>query len=137
MMNCLIVDDDDISRLEVSQMVKEVPFLNLVGTASNAVDAFNYILNVEPDLIFLDVIMPGMTGLELLECLSKRKPNVIIMTTEGKYAVDAFNNVVIDFLSKPISKESFLKAVTKARNNHYFKGNNHGNMNEIFIKVKS
>ncbi len=104
MTNCLIVDDDDIIRMEVEQMVKRTSFLNVVGAVSNALDALSFISTGKADIVFLDVIMPGVSGLQLIECLNTYKPEIIIMTAEKKYAVDAFNYNVTDFLSKPISE---------------------------------
>jgi two-component system, LytTR family, response regulator len=116
-MNCLIVDDDKIVRTEVEHMVSKLPFLKLVGSCSKAMEAFN-ILSTEPiDLVFLDVMMPEMNGLELMKTLHERKPQVILMTSERKYAVDGFNFDAVDFIVKPIGEERFLKAVSKAKNN--------------------
>ena len=116
-MNCLIVDDDKIVRTEVEHMVSKLPFLKLVGSVSKAMEAFN-ILSTEPiDLVFLDVMMPEMNGLELMKTLHDRKPQVILMTSEKKYAVDGFNFDAVDFIVKPIGEERFLKAVSKAKNN--------------------
>ncbi len=137
MMNCLIVDDDNITRMEVEQMVKKTPFLSVGGTAANAVEALNFISASKADLVFLDVMMPGISGLELIECLNAHKPQIILMTSEKKYAADAFNYDVTDFLAKPISEERFLKAVLKAKKNLENSKSRQVNRDHIFAKVKS
>jgi len=138
-MNCLIVDDDNISRSEAEQLVKKISSLNLVASCSNALEAFNAIKTKKIELIFLDVMMPGMSGLELIKSLSNDRPQVILMTSEKNYAVEAFNYDVTDFLVKPLSEERFLRAVSKVKNNH--QGNGQGkveaNTDFIFVKVDS
>src|SRR4051812_48149903 len=114
-MNCIIVDDDDLIRMEVEQMVKRIPFLNLIGKCSSALEGYEMISSERPDLVFLDVMMPGMSGLELMECLSKNMPQVILMTLKTEFALHAFDYEVTDFLAKPISEERLLRAATKAK----------------------
>src|SRR4051812_15632227 len=136
-MNCLIVDDDDITRMEVEQMAKKVPFLNVTGTASNAIEALNFISSGKADLVFLDVMMPGVSGLELIECLNTFKPEIVLMTTEKKFAADAFSYDVTDFLAKPISEQRLMKAALKAKKKLESAKGNRPESDYIFIKVKS
>lgn len=134
-MQCLIVDDDKISRKEIEHFVKKSVFLKLVAKCSSAGEAFNIIQSNHIDLLFLDVMMPGMSGLELMNSLKDPKPQVILMTMEKEYAVDAFNYDVTDFLVKPVSEARFLQAVAKAKNLHDHNGKESNQQEHIFIKV--
>lgn len=114
-MNCLIVDDDNVARSVITNFVEKTQFLNLVDSVPNAIEAMN-ILNHENniDLLFLDVEMPDMTGIDLISTV-KNLPLVIIMSAKSKYALDAFEYDVVDYLKKPYTYARFIKAVTKAR----------------------
>jgi DNA-binding LytR/AlgR family response regulator len=116
-MNCIIVDDDDITRVEIELFVKQASFLNLSGSFVNAREALEYSLANKPNLIFLDILMPEMSGLEFIQQLQNGQPQIILMTVDKDYAVEAFNYSVTDFLLKPISQERFIKAVAKAKHN--------------------
>src|SRR5689334_4874300 len=133
-MKCIIVDDDETVRMEVEQMVKRTPFLELKSSCSNALEAFNVISYVNPDLVFLDVMMPEMSGLDLLNTLKENSPQVILMTLNNNYAVDAFNYDVTDFLSKPISEERFQKAVLKAKQIYDERTEGAKSADHIFVK---
>jgi len=135
-MNCILIDDDPISRTEIEHLVKRTSSLNLVASCSSAMEGFNLIESQPVDLLFLDVMMPGMTGLDLMKVLPEHKVQVILMTVEKEYAVEAFNYDVVDFLVKPVSEERFLKAVSKARNNHS-NSQVRSNYEYVFVKVNS
>lgn len=117
-MNCIIVDDDEHIRLLVETMVKETDFLRLVKNCSTAIEASNVLLKEKIDLIFLDVMMPGMSGMEFLKTLEGNKPQVIMITANKEYAADAFDFDVCDFIVKPLTLPRFLKAVSKAKKIH-------------------
>ncbi|HLG35088.1 MAG TPA: LytTR family DNA-binding domain-containing protein [Bacteroidia bacterium] len=136
-MQCLIVDDDKISRAEIQHFVKKSVLLKLVASCASALEAFNIIESNHIDLLFLDVMMPGMNGLELMKSLKNRKPQVILMTMEKNYAVEAFNYDVTDFLVKPVSEARFLQAVAKAKNLHDQNWKESNPQKQIFIKVNS
>jgi two-component system LytT family response regulator len=114
-MNCLIVDDDEQIRLLVETLIKETDFLHLVKNCQTAIEASNALLKEKIDLIFLDVLMPGMTGLEFLKTLEGNKPQIIMITANKEFAADAFDFDVCDFIVKPITHSRFLKAVAKAK----------------------
>jgi DNA-binding LytR/AlgR family response regulator len=137
MMNCIIVDDDEITLMEVESMVKKASGLKLMETFTNPVEAFNYIMSNKPDLIFLDIMMPQMSGLDLLKILQKDAPQIIFMTLKQDYASDAFDFEVTDFLAKPITQDRFNKAVDKAK--HIYESNKKPQVGEdfIFLKVKN
>ena len=113
-MKCLIVDDELLAREVIESYIEQVDSLQLAGKCSNALQAFAA-LNKEPvDLMFLDIKMPEMTGLELLRTL-KHPPKVIITTAFHEYALDGFELDVVDYLLKPVSFSRFLKAINKIK----------------------
>lgn len=111
-MKCIVVDDEPIARDYLSAYVQKMPQLELLGCYSNAMDAFPVIEEGHIDLIFLDIQMPGLTGLEFLRTLQSR-PEVILTTAYSEYALEGFELEVADYLLKPISFERFAKAVKK------------------------
>ncbi len=113
-MKCIIVDDNKVSREMVKQLVKQVDFLELKGECENPVEAFNYLKKEDVDLVFLDVEMPGMTGIELIKNLEKR-PIIILITAKKDYAVEAFELNVADYIIKPVSLSRFMAAVDRAK----------------------
>ncbi len=113
-MNCILVDDDQLSRTAIKQLIDQVDFLHLKMECATALEAFNYLKTDDIDLVFLDVEMPGMTGLELLKTLAKR-PIVILVTSKKEYAVEAFELNVADYLIKPVTVPRFTMAVSKAK----------------------
>jgi DNA-binding LytR/AlgR family response regulator len=111
------VDDDRMSLRILQSLVEKTDFLSLVGAYDNALRAARALVEQEVDLLFLDVEMPDMTGLELIETL-ERKPQIIITTSKEQYAMKAFDHDAADFLLKPIENYArFLKAVRKAMGN--------------------
>ncbi len=112
-LQAIIVDDDPMARNSLEHLCKRVENLELVETCENAPDALRTIKGKAVDLIFLDIEMPGMSGLELLEQLPY-SPQIIFTTSNKEYAFEAFEYEVTDFLKKPIQQNRFLKAVEKA-----------------------
>lgn len=111
--NCIIVDDEALARKGLEKYVKEIGFLELVGVCKNAMQA-NSLLNSEKiDLIFLDIEMPMLSGIDFLKAL-KQTPKIIFTTAYSEYALDSFEFDVLDYLVKPISFERFLQAANKA-----------------------
>src|ERR1043166_6227592 len=113
-MNCIIVDDDQMARETLKQLISEVDYLTLKKECSNPVEAFNYLKKEEIDLVFLDVEMPGMSGIELVKNLEKR-PIVILITAKKDYAVEAFELNVADYIVKHVTLPRFMSAVSRAR----------------------
>lgn len=112
-LNCLIVDDEPAARRLLQEYIEEIDFLKLVGVAENPLKAAGLLNTEQVDLIFLDVNMPKMNGMEFLRS-STNLPMVIMTTAYGQYALDGFEMAVVDYLVKPFSLERFLKAVQKA-----------------------
>ena len=113
-MNCIIVDDDSFLRKIIEDFVRKTETLNLLHSLSNALDAIKVMnTNETIDLIFLDIEMPEMTGIDFLQSLSSF-PQIIIVSSKEKYAINAFEYDVTDYLLKPFTYSRFLKAVNKA-----------------------
>ena len=113
-LRCLIVDDDPLAIQLVQNCVANTPFLELAGTCADAIAAGEFLRTHPVDLLLLDVEMPLMSGLELLRLLPTR-PMVILITSNPHYAVEAFEEAVVDYMVKPISYGRFMKAVQRAR----------------------
>jgi len=114
-MNCLIVDDHDLFRMVTKKLLNLDSSLVLMGECENAIDAFQKIRDLPIDIVFLDICMPGMSGIELAKALKEKRPLIIFTSSFADYAVDAFELNVVDFLLKPISPARFLMAVDKAK----------------------
>lgn len=110
---CLIVEDEPLARNLLTDYVKKVPFLNLVQSCSNPMDALEVLRTNSIDILFLDIQMPEITGITLLKILQK-KPLVILTTAYSEYALESYELDVVDYLLKPITFDRFLKAVDKA-----------------------
>ena len=112
--NCLIVDDEPIARKILQEFVEDLDWLQLVGQAESPMKAINILTQSSVDLLYLDIEMPQMNGLELLKNLTD-PPAVIITTAYPQYALEGFELDVLDYLLKPISIERFLKSALKAK----------------------
>jgi len=114
MIKCLAIDDEPLALQLLADNISRIPFLELVDSADDAFAA-NVIMQEKPvDLIFVDIQMPGITGLQFIQSLVK-KPMVIIVTAYKQYALDGFALDVVDYLMKPVSLDRFMKACNKAR----------------------
>jgi DNA-binding LytR/AlgR family response regulator len=135
-MNCIIVDDDEMSRNAMKHLVGRVQFINLVATCCNATEALNELnSNKKIDLMLLDIEMPDMSGINLLKSLRK-PPLTILVSSKREYAIEAFECNVIDYLVKPLSLDRFFQASTKAK--EYFDIVLHSaefRKNHVFIKT--
>lgn len=114
MITCLIVDDNDMSRLTLHQLALQTGSLQVNGECKDALEAHRNITSNPPDLVFLDIEMPGMTGIELLKILPK-KTLVILTTSKKQYAAEAFTLNVVDYLVKPVTLPRLIQAVEKVR----------------------
>jgi len=112
-MNCLIVDDDEMYRCMLLKMCSKVDFIHVVGECKDATEALIQLQNKKVDLIFLDIHMPNMTGIEFVRTM-RQLPQVIFTTSDQTFALEAFEYNVTDYLIKPATYPRFLKAVGKA-----------------------
>lgn len=113
MINCIAVDDEKPALELLADNISKLPYLNLVAKCRNAMDAMEIMRQQHIDLIFLDIQMPGITGLQFVHTMAVR-PMVIFITAYEKYALDGFNLDVVDYLLKPVSLERFIRACNKA-----------------------
>ncbi len=111
---CLIVDDEPLAQNLLEKFVARLPFLKLLGKANHAIEAMEVIEQQQPDIVFLDVTMPEMTGFELLQTLTTVRPQIIITTAHAEMALDGFAYDVTDYLVKPILFDRFMRAVNRA-----------------------
>lgn len=114
-MKALIVDDNDIARTTLAHLAKQVPNLTIVNEYSNAIEAYNHLQNSKVDIIFLDIEMPEMTGIELTKNLSGKDTIIIFTSSNKEYALEAFELNIADYILKPIMPARFLQAVGKAQ----------------------
>lgn len=113
-MNCIVVDDNKMARTAIKLMIEQVDFLHFKKECANPIEAVDYLKTEDIDLVFLDVEMPGMTGMELIKNLKKR-PIIILITSKEDYAVEAFELSVADYIIKPVSLSRFALAVSRAK----------------------
>jgi DNA-binding LytR/AlgR family response regulator len=113
-MKCIVIDDDKIVRTLLEKYVSKTKFLEYKGAFSNPVEAINEVDMEEIDLIFVDIEMPEMSGLDFIKSLSN-PPMFIVISAKEKYAIDAIDSDAIDYLLKPIEYPRFLKSVNKAK----------------------
>src|SRR5688500_14369714 len=113
-MNCVIIDDEPLAREGLSTYVREINFLKLVGSCENSIALTKVMDETKVDLIFLDIQMPKMNGMEFLK-ITKDPPIVIITSAYPSYALESFQLNVLDYLLKPITFDRFFQAVKKAK----------------------
>ena len=115
---CIAVDDEPLALDLVCRFVEQTSFLTLVGKFENAIDALGFINQNEVDLLFLDIQMPDLSGMELARVLdgknAAKKPKIIFTTAYNQFAIEGYKVDAMDYLLKPFSYEDFLKAATKA-----------------------
>lgn len=116
MIKSLIVDDESLAAKVIETYLEPLTEFEIVGVLPTAIDAYNFLSNHEVDLIFLDINMPSLSGLDFLKSL-KEPPLVIITTAYREYAIEGFDLDVIDYLVKPIPLPRFLHALDKVKNN--------------------
>jgi len=114
-MKCIIVDDNPMARMAMKKLVEQVKDLSLVAECENAMEAYNIVHKQPVDILFLDIEMPGMTGIELTRHLGEKSPFIVFTTAKTNYAVDAFELNVVDYLVKPIQPARFLKAIDRVK----------------------
>ena len=111
---CIAIDDEPLALEQIGSYVQKTPFLELIATCKNAYEALDVLKEKEVDLMFIDIDMPDISGLDLVKSLVK-KPQIIFTTAYSEYAFEGFQVDAIDYLLKPINYAAFLKAANKSK----------------------
>ena len=128
-MKCIIIDDEPLAREGIALNATDVDFLEVVGEFANPVVANSFLQETRVDLMFLDIQMPGLNGLDFLKGLDD-PPLTILTTAHSEYALEGFNLSVVDYLVKPIRLNRFLKAINKAREIYEMRQSDSGHVRE-------
>lgn len=143
MINCIIIDDEPLARKGIKEYIIDIDFLNLIGEFDNPLKATDVLSRGEVQLLFLDIQMPKITGLDFFKTL-KQAPPVIFTTAFPQYALNGFELNALDYLVKPISFDRFFKAVLKAKEYYEVRSKNEteasgsvASPNYFFVKADS
>ena len=112
---CIAIDDEPLALKQISAYIEKTPFLECVALCNSAFDAMDFLANNDVDLMFVDINMPDLNGMDFVKSLVE-KPQVIFTTAYSEYALEGFQVDALDYILKPISYDIFLKAATKAKN---------------------
>ena len=136
--NCIVIDDDPVALMNIEQFITATPFLNLIATCESAFIAMEVLDNNKVDLIFTDIDMPELNGMEFVKSLLN-KPKIVFTTSHTEFAIDGFKVDAIDYLVKPFDYSQFLKAASKVKKNidPISLGNKDQSENNDHIFVKS
>lgn len=113
-LKCLVVDDEELARVLLKTHIEKIDFLTLVGSTENPIEALQILQNQDVDLLFLDIQMPELSGINVAKIV-KPKTEVVFTTAYSQYAIDGFDLNVLDYLLKPITFERFKQAIDKAK----------------------
>src|SRR5438094_727732 len=133
---CVAIDDEPLALEVIKQYVSKFPALKLVQTFDDAVSGAEFLRNYPVDLLFIDISMPDLTGIELVRSI-KEKPMTIFTTAHKKFAIEGFELDALDYLLKPIEFERFAKAVNKAIDYYQYKKSPKNEMPEaLFVRAE-
>ncbi|MCF6257070.1 MAG: two-component system response regulator BtsR [Gammaproteobacteria bacterium] len=119
MIRTIIVDDEPNAREDLEKKIKADPEFDVIGTSANAFEAIKDINNKHPDVVFLDIQMPRISGVEMLSMLDKdNMPRIVFVTAHGEYAIEAFKKNAIDFLLKPVKDDRLHITLARLKENH-------------------
>ncbi|MEI9809289.1 MAG: LytTR family DNA-binding domain-containing protein [Bacteroidota bacterium] len=132
MINCLLIDDEPLALQLLEDFVKKTPYLKLVGKFEEPLQALPLIESQQTDLLFLDIKMPDITGIEFFKSLT-HKPEVIFTTAYSEFAIDGFELKAMDYLLKPVSFEKFITAANRVKEYLDFKNNRETKSRDYFF----
>jgi DNA-binding LytR/AlgR family response regulator len=135
-LSCIIVDDEPVARKILQEFTEQMPFLDLLGKFESAMKAEEFLKGNQPDLIFLDIEMPKVSGLQMLKRINIESM-VILTTAFPQYALDGYELDIIDYLLKPFALNRFLKAVQKAKDFYEMKTQSGNTVPSSYIFIKS
>ncbi|WNB18529.1 LytR/AlgR family response regulator transcription factor [Marivirga arenosa] len=115
-LKCIIIDDEPFAQDVIEKHCEKIPFVEVLKKSNNAIEGLKDIETLKPDLVFMDIQMPTMNGIELIKILNNFKPKIIITTASKDHALEGYELDVSDYLLKPISFERFFRAVNKVYN---------------------
>ncbi len=140
-MTCIIIDDEAAARAIVSQLCAKTPELDVIEEFSNAIDAIKFLNQQNIDLVFLDIHMPGYTGIDFVQTL-KNPPKVVLTTSDTEFAIEAYEyEAIVDYLVKPITPERFARSIQKVKNSistqpsRVTDSTSNGIGNELYINI--
>ena len=141
--NCIAIDDEPLALEKIREYIKRIGYLNLLSDFDNAIDALEFLKTHNVDLIFLDIQMEELTGIQMIETLQD-KPKVVLTTAYDEYALKGYELDVCDYLLKPISFQRFLQACEKVykqidpeiktKKEHIVRSENNNDLNYFFVK---
>lgn len=111
----ILVDDEELALLNIEAMAAEFSFLKKSASCSNAIEGLETIFKLEPDIVFADIEMPGINGIEMVKSLGKTVPAPVFITSHPEFALDGYELQVFDYLLKPVSSERFRKCVLRLK----------------------
>lgn len=135
-LNCMVVDDDDMSRTIIRRYIEKTNFLDLQYECTNAIDASNLLKEGNTDVIFLDIQMPEMTGMDLIKTLEEDY-QIVMVTSAQEYAVEAFEKQVTDYLVKPIEYSRFLMSASKVKKNIENLQRQNEKQHDIYVRTEA
>ena len=135
----IIIDDEPLARDRIKRLLRDEDGVQIIGECGNGSDAVKSITEMDPDLVFLDIQMPGKNGFEVIKSLnSKKLPTIIFVTAYDQYALQAFDVHALDYLLKPFNRERIKKAVSRAREHmeHLRLGNLDERLNSLIADLR-
>jgi DNA-binding LytR/AlgR family response regulator len=115
MIRVLLVDDEEPARERLRELLRAIPDLEIVGEAADGEEAIQKVIELRPELVLLDIQMPGISGLEVAACLPRPRPKIVFCTAFDQYAVDAFELHAMDYLLKPVNRIRLARAIERIR----------------------
>jgi DNA-binding LytR/AlgR family response regulator len=137
MIRCIAIDDEPLALRQIAEYIRKTPFLELSGQCESALQAIGLLEKTSADLLFVDINMPDLSGMDFVKSL-KNPPRIVFITAYSEYALEGFKVDAIDYLLKPISYADFLKSANKVKSwfetNHQHSGEEKSNKEFLFIK---